>query len=160
MANGELRGRHAVRTLDDAIALRADLTPGARVVIVGAGVGGLGAGVRLAAAGFDVLVLEAAAQVGGKLGIARSEGHTFDTGPSLLTMPFTLAETLATAGVELSDRLDLRRVDPLCQYQWDDGSQLATHADADATAAAFEALHDNAALFQNVDLVALPTGTS
>ena len=115
-----------------------------RVVIVGAGVGGLGAGVRLAAAGCDVLVLEAAAQVGGKLGIARSEGHTFDTGPSLLTMPFTLEETLATAGVTLSDRLDVRRVDPLCQYHWDDGTALATHADPDATAAAFEALEHGA----------------
>ncbi len=115
-----------------------------RVVIVGAGVGGLGAGVRLTAAGCDVLVLEAAAQVGGKLGIARSEGHTFDTGPSLLTMPFTLEETLATAGVTLSDRLDVRRVDPLCQYHWDDGTALATHADPDATAAAFEALEHGA----------------
>ena len=115
-----------------------------RVVIVGAGVGGLGAGVRLAAAGCDVLVLEAADQVGGKLGIARSEGHTFDTGPSLLTMPFTLEETLATAGVTLSDRLDVRRVDPLCQYHWDDGTALATHADPDATAAAFEALEHGA----------------
>ncbi|MEI6625335.1 MAG: NAD(P)-binding protein, partial [Thermoleophilia bacterium] len=56
-----------------------------RIVVVGAGVGGLGAGVRLAAAGCEVLVLEASAQVDGKLGIARSEGHTFDTGPSLLT---------------------------------------------------------------------------
>jgi len=109
-----------------------------RVVIVGAGVGGLGAGVRLAAAGCEVIVLEAAAGIGGKLGTAQSQGHTFDTGPSLLTMPFTLAETLATAGVALADRLELLPVEPLCRYHWHDGSSLDTHCDADRTAQAFE----------------------
>lgn len=115
-----------------------------RIVIVGAGVGGLGAGVRLASAGCEVIVLEAAADVGGKLGIATTDGYTFDTGPSLLTMPFTLEETLATAGVKISDRLDLRRVDPLCHYHWDDGSELVTRSDSDATAAAFEAFEHGA----------------
>ena len=57
VANGELRGRHAVRTLDDAIALRADLTPGARVVIVGAGFIGCEVAATARTLGCDVTVV-------------------------------------------------------------------------------------------------------
>ncbi len=115
-----------------------------RVIVIGAGVGGLAAAVRLAAAGCDVVVLEAAANVGGKLNIATSEGHSFDTGPSLLTMPFTLEDTLAAAGVALADRLELMPVEPLCRYRWHDGSTIDTHANADATAQAMESLEHGA----------------
>ena len=55
--NGELRGRHAVRTLDDAIALRAELTPGARVVIVGAGFIGCEVAATARKLGCDVTVV-------------------------------------------------------------------------------------------------------
>ena len=115
-----------------------------RVVVVGAGVGGLGAACRLAGAGCEVLVLEAADEIGGKLGIARAEGHTFDTGPSLMTMPFTLRETLAAADVDLDDVLELAPVEPICRYRWHDGSELATWTDEDRTAAAFEAIEPGA----------------
>ena len=74
-----------------------------RVVVVGAGVGGLSAAARLAARGHEVTVCEQADVVGGKLG--RLERHTaagtfrFDTGPSLLTMPEVFADLFAaTAG--------------------------------------------------------------
>ena len=115
-----------------------------RVVVVGAGVGGLGAAVRLAGAGCDVLVLEAADEIGGKLGIARAEGHLFDTGPSLMTMPFTLAETLAAADIALEDVLELMPVEPVCRYTWHDGTVLDTSTDIDATAAAMDALEPGA----------------
>ncbi len=115
-----------------------------RVVVVGAGVGGLGAAVRLAGAGADVVVLEAGERVGGKLGLAAAEGHVFDTGPSLLTMPFTIADTLAAAGVDLADRLELLPVEPLCRYVWPDGSGLDTHADAERTAQAVAAFEPGA----------------
>lgn len=55
--NGELRGRHAVRTLDDAIGLRADLVPGARVVIVGAGFIGCEVAATARKLGCDVTVV-------------------------------------------------------------------------------------------------------
>ena len=60
-----------------------------RVVVIGAGVGGLGAATRLAGAGCDVTVVEASDGIGGKLNTEVLDGHTFDTGPSLMTMPFT-----------------------------------------------------------------------
>jgi phytoene desaturase len=109
-----------------------------RVIVIGAGVGGLGAAARLAGAGWEVTVLEAASSIGGKLNIERWGDHTFDTGPSLLTMPFTLEETLAAAGVQLADVLDLLPVEPICRYRWHDGSQLETWSDDDRTAAEFE----------------------
>jgi len=108
------------------------------VVVIGAGVGGLGAAVRLVGAGCHVTVLEAADTVGGKLNIEQAEGHTFDTGPSLMTMPFTLADTLAAADVRLEDVLELLPVEPICRYRWHDGSQLETWSDDDRTAAELE----------------------
>jgi len=115
-----------------------------RAIVIGAGVGGLGAAVRLVGAGAEVLVLEAGERVGGKLGIERAEGHVFDTGPSLLTMPFTIADTLAAAGVDLQDRLELLPVAPLCRYRWSDGTLLDSACDPDAMADAVEALEPGA----------------
>jgi phytoene desaturase len=63
-----------------------------RVVIVGAGVGGLAAAIRLAAAGHDVEVHERAATTGGKLAEYERDGFRFDTGPSLLTLPEVFAD--------------------------------------------------------------------
>ena len=115
-----------------------------RVVVIGAGMGGLGAACRLAGAGHEVLVLEAADAIGGKLGIVRHDGHVFDTGPSLMTMPFTLEETLAAADIALGDVLELLPVEPVCRYQWHDGSDLCTWTDAERTAAEFDRLEPGA----------------
>ena len=108
------------------------------VVVVGAGVGGLGAAVRLVGAGYRVTVLEAATTIGGKLNIEHADGHTFDTGPSLMTMPFTLADTLAAVDIRLEDVLELLPVEPICRYRWHDGAQLETWTDDDRTAAELE----------------------
>ena len=58
-----------------------------KVVVVGAGVGGLAVAARLAAQGHAVELHERSATHGGKLGEFRRDGFVFDTGPSLLTMP-------------------------------------------------------------------------
>ncbi|MGI9116269.1 MAG: phytoene desaturase family protein [Gaiellales bacterium] len=115
-----------------------------RVVVVGAGVGGLGAAARLAGAGCEVTVLESAATIGGKLNIEHLDGHVFDTGPSLMTMPFTLADTLAAAGVALDDVLELLPVEPICRYRWHDGAQLETWTDVDRTATELDRLEHGA----------------
>jgi 1-hydroxycarotenoid 3,4-desaturase len=68
------------------------------VVVVGGGVGGLAGAIACAAAGHRVIVLEAAAEAGGKLGRARVDGVEIDTGPSVLTLPHVFDEVLAMAG--------------------------------------------------------------
>lgn len=96
----------------------------AGVVVVGAGVGGLCAAVRLAAAGHRVTVCEAADSVGGKLGLRERAGFRFDTGPSLLTWPQVFEETLAAVGVRLADQLDLVPVEPAIRYRFADGTWI------------------------------------
>ena len=109
-----------------------------RVVVIGAGVGGLATAARLAAAGHDVTVCEQAHTVGGKLGVHRRDGFTFDTGPSLLTMPHVLADTFAAAGASMDGRLDLVPVDPIARYRFADGAQVDVPTDPQARAAALD----------------------
>ncbi len=99
-----------------------------RIVVVGAGVGGLAAAARLAAAGHRVSVFEQADVVGGKLGTHREatpDGvFRFDTGPSLLTLPQVFEEFFAATGSSLADELDLTPLDPLVRHVFPDGSVL------------------------------------
>ena len=98
---------------------------GARVVVVGGGVGGLAAAGLLAAAGHRVVLCEQADVVGGKLGRHEVDGFRFDTGPHLLTLPHLLADTLDGLGVRLGDVLDLVEVDgPQHRYRFGDGTVL------------------------------------
>ncbi len=97
----------------------------ARVVVVGAGLGGLAAAARLAATGHRVTVLEQAPEVGGKLGWFTRDGHGFDTGPSLVTLPQVFRDLFAATGAPLEDVLDLVRLDPAVTYRFADGTRLA-----------------------------------
>jgi phytoene desaturase len=98
-------------------------------VVVGAGLGGLAAAIRLARTGARVTVLEKNERPGGKMDVVREAGFTFDTGPSLLTMPFVLRDLFAAAGSALDDHLDLVPLDPLCRYVWPDGARLDASGD-------------------------------
>ena len=106
-----------------------------RVVVVGAGVGGLAVAARLAAGGHAVTVLERSTTVGGKL--AAYERRTpdgvfrFDTGPSLLTLPHVFADLFAACGADLRERLDLVRLDPVVRHRFGDGTVLDSTSDHD-----------------------------
>lgn len=110
-------------------AVRTVSGPTDRVVVVGAGLGGLACAVRLAGAGREVTVLEREADPGGRAGRLSIEGYEFDTGPTVLTMPDLIAETLAAVGEELADWLDLTRLDPAYRAHFPDGSTLNVIAD-------------------------------
>ncbi len=112
----------------------------ADVVVVGAGVGGLAAAIRLGAAGHDVTVLERLDRVGGKLGERHADGFTWETGPSLLTLPSVFTDLAAVAGRRLDDVVDLVRLDPICRYRFADGATFDHRADLGDAAAEADAL--------------------
>jgi phytoene desaturase len=89
-----------------------------RVVIVGAGLGGLAAGLRLQGAGHEVVLLEQRTAPGGRAGRIVDGGCTWDTGPSLITMPWVLEETFAAGGLDLHAAVNLRELDPLYRIRW------------------------------------------
>jgi len=95
-----------------------------RVVVVGAGLGGLSAAIHLAAAGREVTVVERASQPGGHAGALIDNGYTFDTGPSVLTMPQLLDETFAALGESRAQWLPLMRLEPAYRATFADGSVL------------------------------------
>jgi phytoene desaturase len=96
----------------------------ARVVVVGAGMGGLAVAARLAAARHDVTVCEQAPVVGGKVGVLARDGFVFDTGPSLLTLPAVYRDLFLKTGAPLERTLELVPVDPVCHYRFADGTEL------------------------------------
>ncbi|MDP3711200.1 MAG: phytoene desaturase family protein [Mycobacteriales bacterium] len=100
-----------------------------RVVIVGAGLAGLSAALRLAGAGREVTVLEREDIPGGRNGLLELEGYRFDTGPTVLTMPDLIADALDCVGEKLEDWLTLDPVDPLYRAYYPDGSTLDVKAD-------------------------------
>jgi phytoene desaturase len=99
------------------------------VVIIGAGLGGLAASIYLARAGARVTVYEKNQYPGGKAGVIREHGFRFDTGPSLLTMPFVLEDIFTHAGKKLQDYLTLQKLQILCRYFYPDGTVLNAFSD-------------------------------
>ncbi len=105
-------------------ATAASVPPARDVLVVGAGLGGLSAAVRLAAKGYRVRVLERHATPGGRCGLWESEGFQFDTGPTLLLMTDYLRKVFTDAGRRLEDYLDLRQLDPNYRVYYADGTSL------------------------------------
>ena len=99
------------------------------VVIVGAGLGGLSAALRLAGAGRTVTVVEREAVPGGRNGLLQRDGYSFDTGPSVLTMPSLIQAALSCVGEDIKDWLELIPLDPLYRAFYHDGTHLDVHAD-------------------------------
>lgn len=112
-----------------------------RVVIVGAGLGGLACALHLAGSGRQVTVLERESIPGGRAGrlsLTTPDGtdrYEFDTGPTVLTMPDLIAEALGAVGEELTDWLDLVALDPAYRAHFPDGSTLDVISDTARMAA-------------------------
>lgn len=100
-----------------------------RIAVIGAGLGGLSAAIRLANAGFDVDVFEQNDDAGGKAGSLVFNGFRFDTGPSLLTMPNVLKELFSECGENLQDHIHLKKLDVICKYFYPDGTVISAFSD-------------------------------
>jgi phytoene desaturase len=106
--------------------------PTQKVVVVGAGLAGLSAALRLAGAGRDVTVIEREAVPGGRNGLLNKDGYAFDTGPTVLTMPSLIQDAFSAVGEDMKDWLELMPVSPLYRAFYADGSQIDVHADTKA----------------------------
>jgi phytoene desaturase len=102
---------------------------GKRVVIVGAGIGGLATAMRLAAQGFSVTVLEKNATVGGRANIRGEAGYRFDTGPSLLLMTDVYRELFTSCGEDFDSHVRLIKMEPNYRVHFADGSTLEMSSD-------------------------------
>jgi len=95
----------------------------------------MAAALRLRVAGHDVVLCERADRLGGKLAARTVDGFTFDTGPSLLTLPAELDALFRLTGSTLAGAVDLVRLDPICRYRWADGTTFDHRADSTAAVA-------------------------
>lgn len=100
-----------------------------KIGIIGAGIGGLSIACRLAKDGHEVHLFEKNEQVGGKLNEWQSNGFRFDTGPSLLTMPYLLDELFTYCEENIDEYLNYSPIHTLCRYFWKDGTQLDSYVD-------------------------------
>jgi 1-hydroxycarotenoid 3,4-desaturase len=105
-----------------------------RVVIIGAGVGGLSAAVALAARGVCVTLVERSAQPGGKMRDIEIAGTHLDVGPTVLTMRSVFEEIFAAAGASLSDHVLLRPASILARHAWSEDERLDLFADRERSA--------------------------
>ena len=105
---------------------------GKHAAVIGAGLGGLAVALRLARRGWAVTVCEQAATPGGKMNRWETHGFRFDTGPSLITMPWVFEELFEAAGTHLRDHVKPVCVQPLAHYRFADGTTFQHTADLPA----------------------------
>lgn len=95
-----------------------------RAIVIGAGVGGLTAAMKLAHQGWQVDLYEKTAVPGGRCGRVEADGFTWDLGPTIMLMPFVFEQAFASVGRKLSDYLTLVRCDPNYRVTFRDGSTI------------------------------------
>jgi len=100
-----------------------------KICVIGAGLGGLSAAIRLANRGYEVDLYEQNSTPGGKAGEINGKGYRFDTGPSLLTMPYVIKDLFSECGEEIKDYLSINRLAIICKYFYPDGSIINAYSD-------------------------------
>ena len=103
-----------------------------KAIIIGAGIGGLSAAIRLAHKGYRVSIYEQLDRPGGKMGELRAEGFRFDTGPSVITLRHVFEELWREVGRDLNDYVQFVLLDPVTRYFWRDGLILDATTNQDA----------------------------
>ena len=95
-----------------------------RIVVIGAGLGGLSAAAHMIGTGHEVTVLERGSSPGGRAGMIEQDGFRLDTGPTVFTMPHLLGNVFAAINRNMSDYVTIDRVDPMYRAVFPDGSVL------------------------------------
>jgi phytoene desaturase len=100
-----------------------------KAIIIGSGIAGLAASVRLRIKGYEVAVYEANAYSGGKLSEIRLGDYRFDAGPSLFTMPQLVTELFELAGKDPKAYFQFTALEESCRYFWEDGTRFTAWID-------------------------------
>ncbi len=101
-------------------------------IVIGAGLGGLAAAMRLGAKGYAVTVLDRLDKPGGRGSSVTQAGHRFDLGPTIITVPQVYEDLWAACGRNFHKDVDLRPMDPFYEVRWQDGSTFTARQDTDA----------------------------
>lgn len=110
-----------------------------RVVVIGAGIGGLCSAIALAGAGFDVTVVERGPAPGGKMRVVDAAGAGVDSGPTVFTMKWVFDALFERAGLSFDRAVGLSQASILARHGWRDGSALDLHARVEDTVEAIDA---------------------
>jgi phytoene desaturase len=102
-----------------------------KIIIIGSGFGGLAEAIRLQARGFDVVLFEKRAKVGGRAYQLEKSGYTFDMGPSLITAPFIIESVFRAAGKRMSEYIDVVPLDPFYRIYFHDKTFMDYTGDAE-----------------------------
>lgn len=109
-----------------------------KVLIIGSGIAGIAAAIRMAVKGFQVEVFEANSYPGGKLSEIQLGAYRFDAGPSLFTLPEQVEELFRLAGKNPRDHFEYLKLPVACHYFWEDGTRINAYAERDQFAAEVE----------------------
>ena len=113
--------------------IAADHAPrGNRAIVIGAGLGGLAAAMRLGAKGWNVTVVDRLDHAGGRGTAIEKDGHRFDLGPTIVTVPQVLRSLWAACGRDFDTDVDLRPIKPFYEIRWTDGSSFKASSSTEA----------------------------
>ena len=118
--------------LDPEMKQAAEAAKRPHAVVIGAGLGGLASAMRLGAKGYRVTVLDRLDSPGGRGSSIWQNGHRFDLGPTIVTVPQVFRELWADCGRDFDADVDLRPIDPFYEIRWPDGSSFTARQDTDA----------------------------
>ena len=93
-------------------------------IIVGSGFGGLASAFQMLAKGYQVKIVQAGSQPGGRARVFKEKGYSFDAGPTVITAPYLFDELFEMIGEKTSDWVEFVPVDPFYRIMYDDGSQF------------------------------------
>ena len=106
-----------------------------KIIVIGAGLGGLSAAISLKQSGYDVEIFEKNDKIGGKLNVLKQQGFTFDLGPSILTLPHIFERLFERSGKKMNDYISIRTLRPHWRNFFEDGVTLDLYPEPEKMAA-------------------------
>lgn len=102
-----------------------------KVIVIGAGLGGISAAIMLKLNDYDIEIFEKNDKIGGKLNTLSKEGYVFDLGPSILTLPKYFSKLFSESGRDMKDYIPLQKVTPHWRNLFEDGTIIDLDMDMD-----------------------------